>query len=246
MRAQRPAALPTAIVFSALAALPGLAGAAAPTCQASGSAAAPTVVELYTSEGCSSCPPADRWLSTLKARPGVLALAFHVDYWDRLGWPDRFASHEATARQHELAQLAGSRQVYTPQVVVNGRDWRAWPRLPEGATAAPVALTLTRDAEKVTARIAAAAGDSGRMAGYWAVLEDDHVSPVRAGENAGSTLRHDHVVRLYQPVPAWAAAQGGRAELSVSRGVPQHPRRVVFVITDAATQRPLQAVALAC
>ena len=97
---------------------------AAPSCQASRSATAPTVVELYTSEGCSSCPPADKWLSTLKGKPDVLALAFHVNYWDRLGWPDRFASAELTARQHELAQLAGSRQVYTPQVVANGRDWR--------------------------------------------------------------------------------------------------------------------------
>ena len=82
---------------------------AQPTCSATSGATAPLVVELYTSEGCSSCPPADRWLSTLKGRPDVLALAFHVNYWDRLGWPDRFASVEATERQHKLAQLAGSR-----------------------------------------------------------------------------------------------------------------------------------------
>ena len=78
------------------------------------------------------------------------------------------------------------------------------------------------------------------------MLEDQHESKVRAGENAGETLRHDHVVRLYKPVPAWAAAQGGSSQLSVSRGVPEHPRRVVFVVTDSVTQRPLQAVALGC
>ena len=231
--------------------------AAPGACQATSAATAPTVVELYTSEGCSSCPPADRWLSTLKGRPDVLALAFHVNYWDRLGWPDRFASAEATNRQHELAQRAGSRQVYTPQVVANGRDWRGWPKLPDTTTtasttanASAVSLTLTRAGDTVTAQVTAQVKATGpastQLSGYWAVLEDQHVSKVRAGENAGETLRHDHVVRLYKPVPAWAAAQGSSSQLSVSRGAPEHPRRVVFVVTDGATQRPLQAVALAC
>ena len=184
----------------------------------------------------------------MKGRPDILALAFHVNYWDRLGWPDRFASPEATARQHDLARAAGSNQVYTPQVIAAGRDWRGWgnrPKLP-AAVASPVALTLVRDGDKVTAEIKAATDAPRQLAGYWAVLEDQHVSQVRAGENAGETLRHDHVVRLYKPVPAWAAAQGGSSQLSVSRGVPEFPRRVVFVVTDAATQKPLQALALGC
>lgn len=224
----------------------------AQTCHATAGAQAPTVVELYTSEGCSSCPPADRWLSTLKSRPDVLALSFHVNYWDRLGWPDRFASAEATQRQHDLARVFGSAQVYTPQVVVNGQDWRRWPQLPAGAknaAAAPMALTLQREGDTVTAQIAAAStapAANRQLAGYWAVLEDQHESRVRAGENKGETLRHDHVVRLYQPVPAWAPSAARTATLKVSAGVPAHPRRVVFVVTDAATQRPLQAVALAC
>ena len=227
------------------------AATAASSCQATRSTTAPTVVELYTSEGCSSCPPADRWLSTLKGKPDVLALAFHVNYWDRLGWPDRFASAEITARQHELARLAGSRQVYTPQVVANGqdwRDWRDWPKLPAHSvnSATPVSLTLSREGDTVTAQVAATRAPSTQLSGYWAVVEDQHVSRVRAGENAGETLRHDHVVRLYKPVPAWAAAQGGSSQLNVSRGVPEHPRRVVFVVTDAASRRPLQAVALGC
>jgi len=227
-----------------------LSAAAAPaadgTCRAASSAQAPTIVELYTSEGCSSCPPADRWLSTLKGRPHVLALSFHVDYWDRLGWPDRFASAEGTQRQHELARLFGSNQVYTPQVVANGQDWRIWPKLPAQSAAAPVSLSLQREGGVVTAQVGAEAAATRRLAGYWAVLEDQHQSQVRAGENKGETLLHDHVVRLYKPLPAWAAAQGMRAQLPVSVGVPGHPRRVVFVVTDAATQRPLQAVALGC
>ena len=236
---------PLSTLCASLGLLAATAQAAGPNCQAASQALAPTVVELYTSEGCDSCPPADRWLSTLKGKPGVLALAVHVNYWDQLGWRDRFASPEGTARQHELAQLAGTNQVYTPQVLANGRDWRVGSELP-AASASPVGLTLTREGDKVTAQVTAARGAPARLAGYWAVLEDQHASAVRAGENAGQTLRHDHVVRLYRPVPAWAAAQGGSSQLSVSRGVGEHPRRIVFVVTDAATQRPLQALALAC
>ena len=220
---------------------------AAGSCQATATAAPPTVVELYTSEGCSSCPPADRWLSTLKGKPDVLALAFHVTYWDKLGWPDRYAMPEATARQYAVASQLGSAQVYTPQVVVNGRDSRSWPQLPkpvEGGT--PPSVTLVRDGEMLTAQVAAAAGNSHRLAGYWAVLEDSHQSQVKAGENAGETLKHDHVVRLYKPVAAWSAAEGQRAQLKVSSGVPEHPRRVVFVVTDEATHRPVQVAQLGC
>jgi hypothetical protein len=219
---------------------------AAGTCQATSAARAPTIVELYTSEGCSSCPPADKWLSTLKGKPDVLALAFHVNYWDRLGWVDRFASAEATSRQHELAQLAGSSQVYTPQVVMGGRDWPQWSRLPISAPAAdsPVTVSLQREGAAVTAQVSAGAGSSKRLAGYWAVLEDGHESKVRAGENSGATLRHDHVVRLYQPVAAWPATQALTTQLKVSRGEPQFPRRVVFVVTDASTAKPVQAISL--
>ncbi len=220
--------------------------AAAPACRADASPVPPVVVELYTSEGCSSCPPADRWLSSLKGRADVLTLAFHVDYWDRLGWVDRFATPEITARQVALARSAGGASVYTPQVVANGRDWSSWPKLPAAGAAAPVALTLVREGDRVHAQVGAARGGPARLEGYWAVLEDRHESKVRAGENAGETLRHDSVVRLYKPVAAWAASAGAELDLAVSPGVPEHPRRVAFVVTDPATQRPLQAVALGC
>ena len=114
------------------------------------------------------------------------------------------------------------------------------------SSATPISLTLSREGDTVTAQIGATRAASTQFSGYWAVVEDQHLSKVRAGENAGQTLRHDHVVRLYKPVPAWAAARGGNMQLSVSRGVPEHPRRVIFVVTDAVTQRPLQAVALDC
>lgn len=206
---------------------------------------APVVVELYTSEGCSSCPPADRWLSTLKGRSDVLALGFHVSYWDRLGWPDRFASRESTERQHSWARVHGSSSVYTPQVVVNGQDWRRWPALPPGAAAAGAALplVLSRAGEHVTATLPA--GAARALSGYWAALEDQHQSRVRSGENAGQTLRHDHVVRLIQPVPAWRGDTRQQWSLPVSRGAADHPRRVAFVVADALTMKPVQALVLA-
>jgi len=220
--------------------------AAAPVCQATAPATPPLVLELYTSEGCSSCPPADRWLSTLKGRTDVLPLAFHVDYWDRLGWADRFASAQATERQYALARQAGRSGVYTPQVLAGGQDWRVWPKLPAPATGSPVDLVLERDGDTVTARVAPAAAGSPPLAGYWAVVEDGHLSRVSAGENSGETLRHDHVVRLYQPAPPWPVAQGAQLQLQASRGSAAFPRRVVFVVTDQRTQRPVQAVALGC
>lgn len=231
-------------VAAAAAATPARGAEAA--CQARSGPTPPVVVELYTSEGCSSCPPADRWLSSLKGRSDVLALGFHVAYWDYLGWPDRFASPEATDRQRRLARRDAAPSVYTPQVRADGRDWRRWPQIPGPAGTPAPALALQRDGDAVTADVAALPGSSARLAGYWAVLEDNHESRVRAGENSGETLRHDHVVRLVENVAPWPAAAGQRSRLAVSRGVPAHPRRVAFVVVDAATERPLQALALGC
>jgi hypothetical protein len=246
------ATVPTAVqaVVLALALWLAPAGGALATdgaCTARSGATALPVVELYTSEGCSSCPPADRWLSTLKGRDDLLALAFHVDYWDRLGWADRFASAEATQRQYRLARALGASNVYTPQVVVQGRDWRRWPALPPRPGAAVVRLALARDGSTVTATVSATAAAAGRpLAGFWAVIEDGHASRVTAGENRGETLRHDHVVRLVRPVAAWTGDAERRFTLDVLPGDPAHPRRVAFVVEDPATLRPLQALALAC
>jgi hypothetical protein len=212
------------------------------------------VVELYTSEGCSSCPPADRWLSQLKADPGVVALAFHVDYWDRLGWKDRFGSPAYTARQAEQQRSNGARFSYTPQVVVNGRDRTDWPSIarPIGSSGhpAPVELTLVRDGRHVAATVKPLAGAPHRMSAYWTLTEQGHVSEVRAGENDGATLKHDFVVRAYRPVAAWpvdrhAAVKTLDYELPGIEDA-AHPRAINLVVVDADTGRPVQAVKLGC
>lgn len=238
--------------FAASAAVPGEPMGTSARCRALSAATPPTVLELYTSEGCSSCPPADRWLSSLRGRADVIALAFHVGYWDRLGWPDRFALPEATARQRQMAPHWGSQQVYTPQVVLNGRDWRGWHREPiPRPTPAPgmpaIRLLLERDGTSVLARIGPSAnGSNAALSGYWVVLEDLHASQVKAGENAGETLHHNHVVRQYIPVPPWAARLGYTARIESPPGDARHPRRIVFVVSDEASKQPVQALALAC
>ncbi len=220
-----------------------VAAQSAAACSARSAANAPAIVELYTSEGCSSCPPADRWLSALKGRNDVLALAFHVNYWDKLGWPDRFANAATTERQHLLQRASGAPYVYTPQVVHNGRDLRGWSgaALPPPA-ASDVTIALEREGANVRANIAAPA--SRELAGYWAVLEDGHVSRVKAGENSGETLKHDHVVTLYQPVAAWTAPS--REVTLTLPAATSKSRRVVFIVTDGGGTKPLQVVVLGC
>ena len=240
---------------AAAAALTALAAQAlaAESCTVSSTSAAPPVVELYTSEGCNSCPPADRWLSGLKADPSVVALAFHVDYWDRLGWKDRFGSASYTRRQAEQQATNGARFSYTPQVVVDGRDRTDWPalRTPFPARRAPSAVDVTvqRNGAQVTATVSARAGAPAQLAAYWALTEQDHTSAVQAGENAGVTLHHDYVVRDYRPVTAWSAAPGAAHALAYTLpagATASHPRTVNLVIVDAADGRPVQAVKTAC
>ena len=199
------------------------------------------IVELYTSEGCSSCPPADQWLAALPRDGSVLALAFHVDYWDDLGWSDRFGDAAYTARQRQIQSPSGARFVYTPQVVANGRDFPAWrqtagaalPALPANAPG----LALRRDGAQVVAEIASAPGL--RLAGYWALLEDGHSSQVGRGENAGRALRHEHVVRRYEPVAAWPGGSAARIRWTPPAATPGHAAQAVFVLTDATGGRPL-------
>jgi len=226
----------------------------AATCSAQSAADAAPVIELYTSEGCSSCPPADRWLSRLKDDPSVVALAFHVDYWDRLGWKDRFASPAYTQRQAQQLPSNGARFSYTPQVVIDGFDRPRWHSTdPPGTTraraAALVDVQLTREGKQVAATVQARPGAPARLAGYWALTEHGHSTAVKAGENEGATLQHDFVVQRYLPIAAWNATAGLpvalRFEAEPALGAAP-PRSVNLVVTDAATGKPVQAVRLGC
>jgi hypothetical protein len=231
-------------VATALAA--GAAGAT--TCSASSAAQAPTVVELYTSEGCDSCPPADRWLSGLKGRTDVLALAFHVDYWDRLGWRDRFASPTYTERQHRINRATGARFVYTPQVVVNGRDWPAWSQNPVPLSQRSlVEIDFKRAGDRVEATLTPRDGAPASLGAYWVAVEHGHVSRVTAGENAGATLRHDHVVRAYAEIAPWSGRGPHRVDWQVPAATAATAgAEVAIVVIDAASGRPIGALRSGC
>ncbi|OYV00169.1 MAG: DUF1223 domain-containing protein [Burkholderiales bacterium PBB5] len=222
---------------------------AADVCSAQSGPQQRLLVELYTSEGCSSCPPADRWLSSLRGQPQVLAVAFHVDYWDQLGWPDRFAQPAFTARQQALQRSSGARFVYTPQVLVNGRDWRQWPQLPAAGVPAQVQLLAERTgAAGVQLTVSPGAGAPARLGLWWALLEDGHQSAVKAGENRGDTLRHDHVARRWVDEGSWLpAAMPRRWTLAApSHGEGGRATKLLMVVTDAASGAPLQALQLGC
>lgn len=226
--------------------------AAAPACVARSGVQRAVLLELYTSEGCDSCPPADRRLSQMRSQAEyagrVVPLAFHVDYWDRLGWVDRFASPRHTRRQYEMAGLARSRLVYTPQFLRNGRDWRsagspldAVAELPSRASivlelGAPSSGQLAVDGEIAASNAAAEA--------WLALYENNLESKVRAGENAGKTLRHDYVVRrLIGPL-----ALGGDGRLAlrqqIALGVDWKPADlgVVVFLQDQASGEIIQAL----
>ncbi|HVY80506.1 MAG TPA: DUF1223 domain-containing protein [Steroidobacteraceae bacterium] len=166
--------------------------------------ARPAVVELYTSEGCSSCPPADKLLEEMAKRPDVLALSFHVDYWDGLGWRDRFSMQEATRRQQDAARTLALTTVGTPQWIVEGRSavWGASPAALDRTLKSPrtdLAVEIMRDGQEL--RVRAAAPSSGQeytvyLIGYLPRA----VTAIGRGENAGRTLTEVNVVRYIRMI----------------------------------------------
>jgi len=168
-----------------------------------------TVVELFTSQGCSSCPPADQLLGELAARHDVLALSFHVDYWDYIGWRDTFARPEFTKRQQHYAKRFRHNSVYTPQIVVNGiseatgSDRGAVLALLAGATAGTVAVGIAHQGDGL--RLTAAAVVDGPAADLWLVSFDrEHGVEIAKGENRGRTILYSHVVRGLWKVGSWS------------------------------------------
>ncbi|MBM3340986.1 MAG: DUF1223 domain-containing protein [Betaproteobacteria bacterium] len=233
--------------------------ALAATCSANSGAQRVALLELYTSEGCDSCPPADRWVSALPARgfgdDRVVTLAYHVDYWNYLGWKDPFAQARFTERQRFANARIGNRTIYTPQLMLDGKDYRR-----AGVRNDFAREVATRNSEKPGADIGLFLNSSTgsltasarvtlhrKAAGaslFVALYENRLANQVTAGENKGKRLEHDFVVRelagpfavnerhiikhAFRVAPAWKAR-----DLAVA----------AFVQT-AATGEVLQAVAL--
>ena len=160
------------------------------------------LIELFTSEGCSSCPPAEKWLGELTDTPGLwrdfVPVAWHVDYWDGLGWPDRFASKANTQRQELYAAGWRTPSIYTPGFVLDGAEWRGWGRsLDLGKSAKADAGTFelkATGADQFTVTFTRPAGTEGDFTATLAWLGNGLVSEVRRGENVGRKLRHNFIV----------------------------------------------------
>ena len=189
-----------------------LAALVAPVSGARADAQPQVVVELFTSQGCSSCPPADSYLGELAQRPDVLALAFHVDYWNYIGWTDPYASKLATQRQRDYSRHLNLRYVYTPQMVINGAsEGVGSERLAiapliktaedEKQLSQPVSISRAADGKLA---IHVDAGAAREPATLWLVgFDREHSTEVLHGENEGQTLKEYQVVRSCEAVATW-------------------------------------------
>ncbi len=187
-----------------------------PSWGADAAAGEPVVVELYTSQGCSSCPPADTYLGELARRPDVIALSFHVNYWDYIGWKDPFASPETTNRQRAYARTLRQSYVYTPQMVIDGRSHEVGSKRAE--VERRIASLRERGGGKLAVRIDRGA-DGGlsvtipsanrhEAAAVWLVLFDrSHTTKIKRGENRGRELTYSNVVRRVTRIGSYDGAE---------------------------------------
>jgi hypothetical protein len=208
------------------------------------------LLELYTSEGCSSCPPADRWLRSLEQRPGLFSefipMAFHVDYWDYIGWKDRFAERKFSERQRQYARLGQVATVYTPGFVYNGREWRDFfgrktGEFPDGGRTGELAMRIDKDTVELT--FTPVAADSPHYVANVALLGFGLRTNVAAGENRGRELLHSFVVLAYteSTLAAHGAGHSGHVRLPTSEVVAERYALVAW-ISAGQNPTPLQAV----
>lgn len=181
-------------------------------------AQSPVVVELFTSQGCSSCPPADALLHELAERDDVIAIALHVDYWDYIGWKDEFADPAYSKRQRNYASEGGRRSIYTPQMIVNGETDIVGAKAMKlsaaisahAAKPSVVVVTLTRDGD--TVQIGATTQAAGKYVVQMLRYQPFREARITRGENAGRTLAYANVAQDWQVLGNW----DGRSPLSLS------------------------------
>lgn len=219
-----------------------------------------SLLELYTSEGCSSCPPADRFLSGLHdagvRNNQLIPLAFHVTYWDYIGWKDPYASPSHDQRQRDIAKVGQAKTIYTPQFVLNGSDYRDYGAfstnirkviLQLSEVDLELAASSSDGVSRVELRADVSDGNSEDIALYLVVYENDLVSDVSDGENEGETLHHDYVVRrIHGPFQQ----DGTREKLSFSQTIQleqnwkKNDLGLVAFAQDRRSGKVLQAVDL--
>ncbi len=204
------------------------------------------VLELFTSEGCNSCPPASRWLRQFDTRSDLAIVEFHVDYWDGLGWRDPFGDARFSARQRERAARRASRTVYTPDVAYAGdsrNDWaRGWVP-PRSKAAAPFVLEARAElsAQRRLAVRWSSQGAPANSRAWIAVTQSGLASVPARGENGGVRLQHSHVARVFE---AGLDPHAGSIDIALPADLDINDARVQLVVEDEAQARPLHAVVL--
>lgn len=180
---------------------------------ASAQASPRAVIELFTSQGCSSCPPADRLLAKIARRPGLIALSLPVDYWDRLGWKDTLAKHAFTERQTAYASVRGDGQVYTPQAVVNGREHTVGSQragieaaIAETAPSLRVPVSVARSGDDIQVSVGAGTPPAADATILLLPLLDAREVAIGRGENAHRTVTYTNIVRDIVPIGTWRGA----------------------------------------
>src|SRR5262245_33113452 len=209
----------------------------------------PVVLELFTSEGCSSCPPADALLGELAQRPDLVPLAFHVDYWDYIGWKDPYASPAYSRRQHDYATALRLHMVYTPQMVVDGRtdvvgsergNVEAAIAAAAAAPKLPVAIEKDGAGYRVVIPAAPSAPSDGPAAVWLALFDTERETRVVRGENGGRTLKEFNIVREWRQIGSW----NGEA-LSLPLPMPASPDQDgCAIIVQSAPAGPILGAAL--
>src|SRR5262249_49815193 len=210
------------------------------------------LLELFTSEGCSSCPPAETWLSGLRSVPGLwkefVPVSFHVDYWDYLGWRDPWGSKAFSERQQAHARNWQSESIYTPGFVLNGQEWRSWARAKNGPQASAIKAgvlqlrTADREHWEVTFSPPGQVADDYEVSA--AILANELVSDVKAGENRGRRLKHDFVVVALSGCALKIQKDKAQGEFELRIERKDEPRLMAFAawVTFRGHLEPLQAV----
>ncbi|MCW9035147.1 MAG: DUF1223 domain-containing protein [Alphaproteobacteria bacterium] len=209
-----------------------------------------TVVELFTSQGCSSCPPADEFAGELTKRDDVLPLSFNVDYWNYIGWNDPFSSPEKTQRQKDYARSLGLRNIYTPQVVINGTTEtvgshrRTILSMINSASKAPqVSMQLADNGKSITASVGKAVHSANHKADIILVVFDNkRETDIRRGENAGRKLAYYNVVNSFKSVGQW---QGATMQIKLDKlKLAQHGNGMALLLQQPDTGTILGAARL--
>lgn len=219
--------------------------ACARACTASSGPETLHLIELYTSEGCDSCPPAERWMSSLTGHRELVGLEFHVDYWNSTGWRDPFSRHAYSMRQREIAARGNHVEIYTPQIWVDGRVWRNWPKQAPKLRVreqVPILKAWIESGDPLSVRVSAstAHGSAPANAGIYVALTENGLSrEVRGGENSGKVLHHDEVVRAFAgPI----ALSGGEVKLDEPATMDAARSSLVAFVQDSRSGKVLQVL----